>query len=141
MKLSRILQVVIVTAGLCLSALAWAAGATVVYHINDSANTRVLLGNVANHLAAAPDTRIHVVANGGGIEFLLKDASDGNGRPYAPAVQFLAGKGVAFKLCRNTLTARKIGEDAVVPEASIVPAGVVEIARLQIEEKAAYIKP
>lgn len=112
-----------------------------VYHIDDSANAHMLLGNVNNHLIAAPDTKIHVVANGKGIEFLLKGAQDSNGKSYAPAIEALAAKGVAFKVCRNSLNSRKLGDDAVIAEATIVPAGVAEIARLQIEEKAAYIKP
>lgn len=117
------------------------AGGTVVYHINDAAAARVLLGNVQNHLNASPDTRIHVVSNGRGIDFLLRDALDGEGKAYAPAVQALAGRGVAFKVCRNTLKARSLADDVVLPEAGVVPAGVAEVARLQLEEKAAYIKP
>ena len=35
---------------------------------------------------------------------------------------------------------RGLSADAVIPEATTVPAAVVEIARLQSEEKAAYIK-
>lgn len=98
-------------------------------------------GNITNHLNAAPDTKIHVVSNGKGIDFLLKNAIDSSGKAYSPAIQALAGKGVAFKVCRNTLNGRKLGDEAVVAEATIVQAAVAEIARLQIEERAAYIKP
>lgn len=107
------------------------AGGTVVCHINDAAAARALLGNVQNHRNASPDTCIHVVSNG----------RDSEGKAYAPAVQALAGRGVAFKVCRNTLKARSLADDVVLPEASVVPAGVAEVARLQLEEKAAYIKP
>jgi intracellular sulfur oxidation DsrE/DsrF family protein len=141
MKFVQVMRSILVAIALISSSAAWASGATVVYHIDDSANARMLLGNISNHLIAAPDTKIHVVSNGKGIEFLLKDAQDSNGKPYAPAVQTLAAKGVAFKVCRNTLNGRKLGDDAVIPEATIVPAAVAEIARLEIEEKAAYIKP
>jgi intracellular sulfur oxidation DsrE/DsrF family protein len=141
MKLIRSTQLFLLALIFVLSNAAWAAGAIVVYHIDDSANARMLLGNISNHLIAAPDTKIHVVSNGKGIEFLLKDAVDSTGKPYAPAIQALAAKGVAFKVCRNSLNGRKLGDDAIVAEATIVPAAVAEIARLQIEEKAAYIKP
>jgi intracellular sulfur oxidation DsrE/DsrF family protein len=141
MKLIRLLQLFVVTIAFAFSNLALAAGATVVYHINDSANARMVLGNITNHLNAVPDTKIHVVSNGKGIDFLLKDAQDSNGKSYSAAIQTLAAKGVAFKVCRNTLNGRKLGDDAVVPEATIVPAAIAEIARLEIEEKAAYIKP
>lgn len=141
MKFIHIVRSFLIAMTLISSSVVWASGATVVYHIDDSANARMLLGNIANHLIAAPDTRIHVVSNGKGIEFLLKDAQDSSGKPYEPVVQTLAAKGVAFKVCRNTLNGRKLGDDAVIPEATIVPAAVAEIARLEIEEKAAYIKP
>ncbi|WP_018230095.1 DsrE family protein [Methyloversatilis universalis] len=117
------------------------AGGTVVYHINDAAAARGLLGNVQNHLNASPDIRIHVVSNGRGVDFLLRDALDAEGKAYAPAVQALASRGVAFKVCRNTLKARSLTDEAVLTEASVVPAGVAEVARLQLDEKAAYIKP
>jgi len=141
MKFTRLLKLFAIAATFAVSGIAWASGGTVVYHINDSANARMVLGNITNHLNAVPDTKIHVVSNGKGIDFLLKDAQDSTGKPYAPAIQALAGRGVAFKVCRNTLNGRKLGDEAVVPEATIVPAAVAEIARLQIEEKAAYIKP
>jgi len=141
MKLIRTSHLFLFVLAFIFSNAVWAAAATVVYHIDDSANARMLLGNVNNHLIAAPDTKIHVVSNCKGIEFLLKDAQDSNGKPYAPAIQALAAKGVAFKVCRNSLNGRKLGDDAVIAEATIVPAAVAEIARLQIEEKAAYIKP
>lgn len=81
------------------------------------------------------------LSNGKGIDFLLKNAADEGGKAFAPSLQALADRGVAFKVCRNTLKSRGLGDDAVAAEATIVPAGVVEVARLQLEEKAAYIKP
>ncbi|HEY9192835.1 MAG TPA: DsrE family protein [Methyloversatilis sp.] len=140
MKLADLLRRTLLVAGISAASIS-SAGGTVVYHINDATNARALLGNVQNHLSASPDTRIHVVSNGKGIDFLLRDSIDSGGKPFAPAVQGLAGQGVAFKMSRNTLKVRDLGDDAVTPDASIVPAGVVEIARLQLEEKASYIKP
>ena len=46
-----------------------------------------------------------------------------------------------FRVCRNTLAARKIPESSLSMEAKVVQAGVVEVARLQFEEDYAYIKP
>lgn len=42
---------------------------------------------------------------------------------------------------RNRLKVRNLGDDAVTPETTIVSACVVEIGRLQLEEKAVYTKP
>ncbi|MEQ1592071.1 MAG: hypothetical protein ABL892_06740 [Thiobacillaceae bacterium] len=49
--------------------------------------------------------------------------------------------GVDFRVCNNTLKSRKLGADAVIPEASIVPSGVAEIGRLQAREGFVYLKP
>lgn len=141
MNLTQRLRRALAIAGLALTGLAHAGGDTVVYHINENGNASALLVNVRNHLAAAPDTQVHVVSHGRGIDFLLKDARDASGEPYAGKVKPLAAQGVQFKVCRNTLKGRGLGDDMVDSNASIVPSGVAEIARLQTEEKAAYLKP
>lgn len=114
----------------------------VVYHITDSANATALLNNVRNHLEASPKAQIVVVAHGGGIDFLLEDAKNKNGNPYDAAVQELAGRhNVKFRVCNNTLKTRNIDKSKVIPEATIVPSGVAEVARLQTQEGYAYLKP
>jgi hypothetical protein len=99
------------------------------------------LGNIRNHLSADPKAKITVVSNGSGIEFLLDGAMDRNGNPYEVIVQDLKSKGVDFRVCNNTLVGRKIDKSKVIPEASIVPSGVAEAARLQAREGYAYLRP
>lgn len=99
------------------------------------------LGNIRNHLAADPKARITVVTNGNGIEFLLEDAKDKNGNPYEVSVQDLRSKGVDFRVCNNTLVTRKIDKSKVIQEATIVPSGVAEAARLQAREGYVYLRP
>lgn len=113
----------------------------VVYHVNDSDNAMAALRNVKNELNAEPNTHIVVVTHSKGIDFLLKDAQDKNGNPYEPIVQGLKDRGVEFRVCNNTLQSRKLDAHAVIPEASIVPSGVAEIARLQAREGYVYLKP
>jgi intracellular sulfur oxidation DsrE/DsrF family protein len=48
---------------------------------------------------------------------------------------------VTFKVCRNTLTARKLTDDAVAEKVVVIQAAVAEIARLQQREGYAYLKP
>ena len=117
-----------------------AAEEKVVYHVNDAANARVAMNNVNNHLNAAPNAKIVVVTHGKGIDFLLNDAKDDKGE-YAPVVAGLKDKGVDFRVCRNTLKARKLGDDAVIMEAQVVPSGVAEIGKLQSQEGYVYLKP
>jgi uncharacterized protein len=99
------------------------------------------LGNIRNHLAADPGAKITVVTNGNGIEFLLDGAKDKNGNPYEVIVQDLKSKGVDFRVCNNTLVTRKIDASKVIQEASIVPSGVAEAAKLQAREGYVYLRP
>jgi hypothetical protein len=112
----------------------------VVYHVNDSANARVAMRNVENHLGASTDAKIVVVTHGKGIDFLLNDAKDDKGA-YAPQVAGLKEKGVEFRVCRNTLKGRNLSDSAVIMEAQVVPSGVAEIGRLQAKEGFVYLKP
>lgn len=136
-----------IAAMLCLAVATGAMGAAgsreekVVYHINDSSNAMAALGNIRNHLNASPKAQIVVVAHGPGIDFLLEDAKDKNGNPYDAVVQELSNRNVKFRVCNNTLEARKIDRKRVLPEATVVPSGVAEVARLQYQEGYAYLKP
>ena len=112
----------------------------VVYHINDASIARVALNNVNNHLNASPGVKIVVVTHGKGIDFLLNDAKDDKG-PFEPQVADLKAKGVDFRVCNNTLQSRKLGPDAVIMEAKVVPSGVAEIGMLQAKEGYVYLKP
>ena len=114
----------------------------VVYHVNtgvDSASA--ILGNVRNHLNADPSAKITVVTHGPGVDFLLDGAKDNRGREFSGMVSDLAGKGVQFRVCNNTLTTRNIDANKVSMEAKIVPSGVAEVARLQAKEGFMYLKP
>ena len=114
----------------------------VVYHVNTGIDTAAAaLNNIQNHLKAAPNTKIVVVTHGPGIDFLLSDAKDSKGRVFSGTVSDLASQGVEFRVCNNTLTDRKIDPGKLLMEASIVPSGVAEVARLQAQEGYAYIKP
>lgn len=113
----------------------------VIYHISDSVNASNALRNARNHLAQSPKAKIVFVTHGLGIDFLIDGATDKDGNPYDVAVQELAARHVEFRVCNNTLMGRKIDRSKLLPEASVVPSGVAEVSRLQIQENFAYIKP
>jgi intracellular sulfur oxidation DsrE/DsrF family protein len=134
----------------CAAALGWPSLALAqstqqvkaVYHINTDVNTvPAVLNNIRNHLSADPKAKIVVVTHGPGINFLLQDAKDSQGREFSGPVSDLVSKGVDFRVCNNTLTVRNISPDRVLMEAKIVPSGVAEIARLQAQEGYVYLKP
>ncbi|KQV81119.1 hypothetical protein ASD15_13540 [Massilia sp. Root351] len=113
----------------------------VVYHVNNSDGATAVLNNIRNHLNASPAAKIVVVTHGPGIDFLLDGVKNANGNPYDIPVQELADRGVEFRVCKNTLDARKLDKSKLLPETKIVPSGVAEIARLQAEEGFVYLKP
>lgn len=114
----------------------------VVYQLSEGTDQAVrAMANLRNHLNAAPDTKIVVVAFGYGVDFIVEGARDARGNTFEAAVGALASSGVEFRVCRNTLMARKIPESGLLMEAKVVQAGVVEVAKLQFDEGYAYIKP
>ena len=112
-----------------------------VFHLDEAVNARWALMLANSYLDNSPNAKIVIVAFGPGIDFLLEGAEDRRGNPYDAAVMSLAQKGVAFRVCADTLGARKITKDRIVDDATIVPSGLSEIARLQLREGYAYLKP
>ncbi len=137
--MNRLLCVVL---GLLLAGAAWAQQVRVVYHLSEGIpQASRAIGNIRNHLAADPGAKIVVVAHGMGIDFLLDGATNQTGQPLAGAIGELAGRGVEFRVCNNTLNVRNLSKDRLVMEASVVPSGVAEVARLQAKENFVYLRP
>jgi uncharacterized protein len=89
-------------------------------------------------LAQAKDDQIRAVyhfTNG------LDEASRGLGNIRNHLAADLKSKGVDFRVCNNTLVTRKIDKSKVIQEASIVPSGVAEAAKLQAREGYVYLRP
>lgn len=134
-------------AGALLSLPLWSAAADsdpvkVVYHMSEGIpQASRAMANIRNHLAADPTVKIVVVTHGLGIDFLLEGATNHMEQPFAGAIADLASKGVEFRVCNNTLQARKIDPNRLVMEAKIVPSGVAETARLQAKEGFVYLRP
>ncbi len=113
-----------------------------VYHMSEGIpQASRAVQNIRNHLAADPKAKIVVVTHGLGIDFLLDGAVNQMEQSFAGAIGELAGKGVEFRVCNNTLVARKIDAAKVAMEAKIVPSGVAEVARLQAKEGFSYLRP
>ncbi len=127
--------------GLLLATLSWAQ-VKVVYHLSEGIPqaSRAIV-NIRNHLNADPSVKIVVVTHGLGIDFLLDGATNQMDQPFAGSIGELAGRGVEFRVCNNTLVTRKLSKDRVVMEASVVPSGVAEVARLQAKEGFVYLRP
>ena len=114
----------------------------VVYHLNSGLEQASDgLRNIRNHLEVNPKAQIVVVAHALGVDYLMKGAKDRNGNPYDVAVEQLVLQGVRFDVCEITLRNRSLKREQFIEDASFVPSGVAEIARLQAREGYAYIRP
>lgn len=113
----------------------------VVFHLDETRNARWALMLARSYLDDVPSAKIVFVAYGPGVDFLLEDAKDHRDNPYDYAVLRLVERRVDFRVCNATLTARKISKADLLEEVQIVPSGISEIARLQLQEGFAYLKP
>lgn len=113
----------------------------VVFHVDETRNARWALMLARSYLDDVPAAEIVFVTYGPGVDFLLQDAKDHRDNPYDHAVLGLIERGVDFRICNATLTAREISKTELLGEVKIVPSGISEIARLQVREGFAYLKP
>jgi len=145
LKMLATFKALLIAAVMATSVQAQAAADDViktVYHMSEGIpQASRALNNIRNHLAADPKAKIVVVTHGLGIDFLLQGATNQMEQPFAGAIADLANQGVEFRVCNNTLVSRKIDPAKVAMEASVVPSGVAEVARLQAREKFVYLRP
>jgi intracellular sulfur oxidation DsrE/DsrF family protein len=112
----------------------------VVFQVNRAEDAPLILRFVTNYLKSEPEAEVTVVGYASGIDFMLKDANDADGKPFATQVNRLLDLGVAFKVCNNTLKARNATADTVLANVGIVPSAVNEIVRLQTQEGYSYFR-
>ena len=105
--------------------------------MNDAGILGLALNNITNYLAALPDENctVRLVANGPAVQMFRKDTC-----AHADRITDLASHGVTFALCANALKNFSVNHDELLATCEVVPAGVVELVRLQ-RAGFAYIKP
>lgn len=127
-----------------LAALAETHHVAVQVNDNDPQRMNMALNNVNNLIAAyqamGDEVEVQIVAYGPGLHMLRADTS-----PVAQRIALMALEhpNVTFQACNNTIQAmqrRSGAEVTLLPEAQIVPAGVVHLVSLQ-EQGWAYIRP
>ena len=112
----------------------------VVFQVNRAEDAPLILRFVTNYLKSEPEAEVTVVGYASGIDFMLKDAVDADGKAYAVQVNRLMDLGIAFKVCNNTLKARHATPDVVLANVGVVPSAVNEIVRLQTQEGYSYFR-
>lgn len=124
----------------CTSKAAQSQKPKVVFQVNRGEDAPLILRFVTNYLKTEPEAEVTVVGYASGIDFLLKSATDADGKPFAVQVNRLMDLGVAFKVCNNTLKARSATPDVVLANVGVVPSAVNEIVRLQTQEGYSYFR-
>ena len=102
------------------------SGSKVLLHLQ-SADTLVhksIVMQISNIKSALPDAQIELVCHGPGIEFLTQK----NGG-YANKLNRLGLKDVVLAGCEFTMKQRNYKKDDLVPFATTVPFGIVEIIK------------
>jgi uncharacterized protein len=113
---------------------------------NDPGRMNLTLANTANAIKYYTDkgesVQVKVVAYGPGLNMLREDTS-----PVKDRIKKLkasgAGAEIRFSACHNTEMAMQKKEGhtiPIIPEATMVPSGVVRLTQLQ-EEGWSYIRP
>lgn len=111
---------------------------------NDPALMNLVLNNAANateyYSAKGEEVEIEIVAYGPGLHMLRNDTSPVKERVHSFGKSM---PNVTFSACDNTIGAmrKKEGKDIpLLPEANVVPAGVVRLMELQ-EQGWTYVRP
>jgi intracellular sulfur oxidation DsrE/DsrF family protein len=102
--------------------------AKVIFHLQ-SADTLVyksIVSQISNLKKELPGTAVEILCHGPGIDFLRVEKSK-----YATSIQRLGFADVGIVGCEFTMTQRKIKKEAIVPFATTVPYGLVELVTKQ----------
>lgn len=112
----------------------------VVFHLdwNEPDRLTMALNNVSNLLndPSVSGAVVHVLANGRAVKLFAKHSD----LSTASRIAELQKKGVRFQLCANALKSADMQRDDLIAGCEVVPAGIVELIRLQ-QEGFAYVKP
>ncbi len=111
-----------------------------VLHVDreNQGNLLTAMNNIQNLFAqvGAENASVCVVANGTAVNLFQRERPE----PYSEDIEKLAGLGVRFLLCRNSLKGMDIPESSLLDACTVVPAGILELVKLQMEGYA-YVKP
>ena len=145
-------SILVVCALALFAAPAHAADKTAAHHIviqvsqNDPGRMNLALSNTANaikyYTGKGEGIAVEVVAYGPGLNMLREDKSPVKERIKALKASPIGGD-VRFSACHNTQMAMQKREGhpiQIIPEAQVVPAGIVRLTQLQ-EEGWSYIRP
>ena len=111
----------------------------VIYHVDEMERWPLTIGNVKNMVAFYEEQgeafTIEVLANAAAVAAYRRTETKG-----ADERKRLSDAGVIFAACSNALKANGLAREDLYDYVTVVPAGVVELAKRQ-SEGYAYIRP
>lgn len=109
----------------------------IVFHLdlNDSSVLNIAVSNIGNYFTAIQGKQADVVlvVNGPAVNLFKKENA-------LPEFKDFMAQGLKVRLCQNALNKFSLTKEMMTEGAEVVPAGIVELVRLQ-NEQYAYIKP
>ena len=134
-SISALVARTVLALALTLPAAAWAQH-RVVFQVSDAdpAKWNLALNNARNVQQELATAEVEIVAYGPGIGMLKMDST------VATRIAEALTQRVKVVACENTMTAQKLTRADMTEGIAYVPAGVVELIRLQ-REGWAYIRP
>ncbi len=112
--------------------------AKVVFHLDEDEGRRLTLAlnNMENLFREVPlaEADVRMVANGTAVRLFRA------GLPEAERIVRLSAAGARFLLCQNSLAGLSVPRECLVEPCEIVPAGILELVRLQ-HLGFAYVNP
>ena len=103
------------------------------YSKHDEASQRSLINHVRNILQSLPGTQVEIVSQGQAIQVFSKASS------IKKELDVLPVENVSFLVCRNSLIARQLLEDAFLARAQVIPSAVAHLI-LRQHQGWAYLK-
>ena len=135
--MKKILVLILLVNSITVAAFAQKKEHKVVFEITsaDTADHRTILRQINNVVKDAPGTKIELVCHGPAIFMLVKDKT-----VLSDMMQELKTKQqVSFAACANSMRKNNLTAEQLVPVASIVPNGVMEVVTKE-EDGWSYIK-
>lgn len=105
--------------------------------VGDPDRLKMVLHNAVNYLNALPNEKfeLDIIGNGGSAVLFTTDQPE-----LHDLAKPVIARGVKIKVCANAMADKGVPREKIWPECQIVPAGLVEVVRLQ-KAGFAYIKP
>jgi intracellular sulfur oxidation DsrE/DsrF family protein len=107
------------------------------FHVNEASEDkhRAVVRTIFNLLAEVPDAEVELVVQGDALPMVMQGATR-----VREGIEELKARKVRVAVCQNTMNAKGVTREDLLPGLEVVPSAIGEIVRRQ-HEGMAYVKP